>query len=246
LGKLGMEISAMVAQWALPFMSPRGAGNIAYGLGRAAKPFGMAEPYALPAYQLGRVSEQAEPPRYATGGSIYARGGAGMGNMTNGGMLRSDVPGRTDALNVDVPSGAYVIPADIVAGEGQGNSEAGAQKFQRMFTTAGPLGMKTLKRGRGPMVGHASRIGTTRLPKGAKISATRQTFAAGGSLDDMNEGQPTPIQAAGGEFIVAPEIVRQIGKGDLKQGHRLLDAFVLYARKQHLRQIKNLKPPVKS
>lgn len=102
--------------------------------------------------------------------------------------------------------------------------------------------MRTLKGGRGPRVGHLARIGTGRLPKGAKISA----LAQGGTADDANEGQPTPILAAGGELIVAPEVVRQIGRGDLKNGHKILDAFVLFARKQHVKQIKNLKPPIKS
>src|SRR5262249_35051062 len=149
-------------------------------------------------------------------------------NIIKGGMLRSDVPGRTDHLNINVPSGAYVIPADIVAGEGQGNSEAGAKKFQAMFST-GPLGMKTLKRGSGPRIGHLSRIGTTRLPRGASIRKRGGKTENGSALPfsiDEAEGEPTPILAAGGEYIVAPEVVRNIGRGDLKQGHKVLDAFV--------------------
>jgi hypothetical protein len=81
-------------------------------------------------------------------------------------------------------------------------------------------------------------------PSGLAMSG--KTEAVPFSMPDGAEGQPTPILAAGGEYIVHPHVVRRIGRGDLKNGHRILDAFVLHARKQHLKQIKALKPPVKS
>jgi hypothetical protein len=41
------------------------------------------------------------------------------------GPIPSNVCGRTDHLPVNVPSGAYVFPADFVSGLGEGNTIAG-------------------------------------------------------------------------------------------------------------------------
>ena len=38
--------------------------------------------------------------------------------MMRGTMLHSTVPGRTDKLPIQVPSGSFVIPADVVSGLG--------------------------------------------------------------------------------------------------------------------------------
>lgn len=56
------------------------------------------------------------------------------------GYIHSKVPGRTDKLPTTVPSGAYVIPADIVSGFGEGNSMAGAHFLERLFHS-GPYGI---------------------------------------------------------------------------------------------------------
>jgi hypothetical protein len=76
--------------------------------------------------------DQQSPPQYASGGSV----GSPIPptpNLIKGGLLHSDVPGRTDDLSISVPSGAYVIPADIVAGEGQGNNIAGSKKDTQLL-----------------------------------------------------------------------------------------------------------------
>lgn len=56
----------------------------------------------------------------------------GLPHMTKGPIL-SKVPGRTDAHATHVPSGSYVIPADIVSGRGQGNTIAGSDALQKLF-----------------------------------------------------------------------------------------------------------------
>jgi hypothetical protein len=211
-------------------------------------PWRGPSPYA--AGYIGPLLEQTaldqQPPQYASGGTVASPIPA-TPNLVKGGLLHSSVPGRTDDLNISVPSGAYVIPADIVAGEGQGNTIAGSKKLHSMF--AGPMGLPTLKkkaRSRKIGAGHAQRLRAGHLPRGSRIRALESPFAQGGTPDDMSEGEPTPILAAGGEYIVHPHQVRKLGRGDLKTGHRILDAFVLHARKQHLKQIKDLKPPVKT
>lgn len=66
---------------------------------------------------------------------------------------------------------------------------------------------------------------------------TRAAKAHGG------ESSGVPIVAAGGEFVVSPEQVRQIGAGDIDRGHRVLDAFVLRARKELIDKLGKLAPP---
>jgi len=45
------------------------------------------------------------------------------------GPIHAPVAGRTDHLNMHVPAGSYVIPADIVSKFGEGNTEAGHKVF---------------------------------------------------------------------------------------------------------------------
>lgn len=71
-------------------------------------------------------------------------------------------------------------------------------------------------------------------------SAPQATFARGGEADDV------PILAAGGEFVVKPDAVRRVGKGDADKGFKVLDQFVLNQRKRHIKTLKNLKPPKKT
>ena len=52
------------------------------------------------------------------------------------GSLRHDGPGRTDDLEISVPSESFVIPADVVSALGQGNTEAGLKLLERMFPSA--------------------------------------------------------------------------------------------------------------
>lgn len=49
------------------------------------------------------------------------------------GPIHSPVAGRTDHLPMTVPSGSYVIPADIVSALGEGNTMAGFKIIRQMF-----------------------------------------------------------------------------------------------------------------
>jgi len=49
------------------------------------------------------------------------------------GPIHSNVAGRTDHLPINVPSGAYVIPADIISAMGEGNTMAGFQAANSIF-----------------------------------------------------------------------------------------------------------------
>ena len=49
------------------------------------------------------------------------------------GAIRGADGGRMDTVKVNVPEGAYVIPADVVSAIGEGNSEAGMKALSEMF-----------------------------------------------------------------------------------------------------------------
>jgi hypothetical protein len=132
-------------------------------------------------------------------------------------MIHSPVAGRTDRLPMGVRQGSYIVPADVVSGIGQGNSTSGANALAQLFKL-GPGGL------------HLSRFGSGR----------RRSFASGGSPD--GEG-PVDIIAAGGEFVVPPETVAEIGGGDMKLGHDRLDDMVLHIRKNTIRTLQKLPKP---
>lgn len=53
------------------------------------------------------------------------------------GAVAGATPGRADALKVRVPAGSYVVPADVVAALGEGNSAAGLAKLGKQFPAGG-------------------------------------------------------------------------------------------------------------
>lgn len=123
------------------------------------------------------------------------------------GPIHSPVAGRTDHLPMHVPSGSYVIPADIVSALGEGNTMAGFKYLTHVF---------------GPRGG---------APKG---------YAFGGDV-----GHLVPIIAAGGEYVIHPDAIAELGGGDLDTGHRSLDDFVKTMRAKTVKTLKNLPGPAK-
>ena len=68
--------------------------------------------------------EQARQSR-AEGGDVNAK--------IHVGPIHSNVAGRTDHLPINVPSGAYVLPADIISAMGEGNTMAGFKVANEVF-----------------------------------------------------------------------------------------------------------------
>lgn len=137
------------------------------------------------------------------------------GTKLHTGPIHSSVAGRTDHLPMHVPSGSYVIPADIVSGMGEGNTIAGFKHMRRMF-------------GGEPYGGDQNPYGQSGGPYG---------MASGGKTDGV------PIVAAGGEYVLHPDQVRDAGGGDLDLGHKVLDEFVKRMRKELVNTLKNLPGP---
>jgi hypothetical protein len=109
---------------------------------------------------------------------------------------------------------------------------AGGQILKKMFSS-GPYGMAPMKgSGRGTS-GPKLNLRPGKPPKGY--------FAKGGETEE--EDGHVPIIAAGGEFRIAPEVVKDIGHGDIKKGHDVLDKFVLRVRAEHIKTLKKLPGP---
>lgn len=147
-----------------------------------------------------------------TAGGALARGGTPSLHPAKPvtphvGPIHSPVAGRTDHLPMHVPSGSYVIPADIVSALGEGNTMAGFKYLTHVF---------------GPRGG---------APKG---------YAFGGDV-----GHLVPIIAAGGEYVIHPDAIAELGGGDLDTGHRSLDDFVKTMRAKTVKTLKNLPGPAK-
>lgn len=165
----------------------------------------------------GRPQKQAVAIALDTARKTKAEGGAPLGPMAKGtpyapsaqkthlGPIHSPVAGRTDHLPMHVPSGAYVIPADIVSSLGEGNTMAGFRAVNHMF-------------------------------KGSPYGA----YAQGG-----NVGEPVPIVAAGGEYVLSPDQVVWAGAGDLDAGHRALDKWITDTRGELIKTLQKLPGPRK-
>ena len=145
-------------------------------------------------------------------------------NEIHNGPIHSSVAGRTDHLPMRVLSGSYILPADCVSGApgAEGNTMAGFAHARRVFGG--------MPRGQGN-----SPYGQSHGPYGM--------MAKGGKTD--SKGNSVPIVAAGGEYVIHPDQVREIGGGDLDMGHRVLDEFVKRVRKDLIKTLKKLPGPKK-
>jgi hypothetical protein len=122
------------------------------------------------------------------------------------GAIKAPVAGRTDHLPMHVPSGSYVIPADIVSAIGEGNTAHGFDIIDYMV---------------------------------------KQRKADGGDVDEMANGDPVAIVAAGGEYVIPPDAVMGFGDGSLDSGHKALDEWVKYERANTIKTLQKLPAPKK-
>lgn len=197
-----------------------------------------------------------DAPQKASGGPIeaaqrYASGGA---PEAHSGIINMAVGGRTDHIPMNVLEGSYVLPADIVSGLGEGNTLAGAKIVDNMFK-GGPFGFAPSTSSASPSYpspryqwsmgkdqtdpyGVFNKIESPAAKNGGAIHK-----AGGGSLSARRQ---IPIIAAGGEYVVHPEVVEKLGNGDMNKGHEYLDNFVKYVRKHTVKTLTKLPGPKKN
>lgn len=217
---------------------------------------GIGQSYWAPDYYTGTVYSSAgsgAPTPVKRGGAIkkFAVGGIPTSEAMSPwymrqaerqmiqpeGLINSMGAGRTDIHNMNVPSGSYVMPADVVSGLGEGNTMAGANVIDKMMHSM-PYGIQEAKlgHGRGPPPAPAFKLYNS--PPALPASETEKR----GGAPKSNHGEPVPIVVAGGEVLLHPGTIIQ-KFGDLKKGHAILDKFVLNARKKNIEDTKKLKGP---
>jgi hypothetical protein len=155
------------------------------------------------------------------------------------GAIHSAVAGRTDHLPVTVPSGSYVIPADIVSAMGEGNTNSGFKIMKRAFAGL-PYGAK----GREPYGHEGGPYGAGSSPYnrdvGKPYGEPMPGHAEGGKT-----GKDVKVVVAGGEYTLTPEEVTRVGDGDMERGHRVLDDFVKQYRAHTIKTLQKLPGPKK-
>jgi len=149
----------------------------------------------------------------------YPMGGQ---HMTHVGPIHSPVAGRTDHLPMNVKSGSYVIPADIISSMGEGNTMAGFKIARRMFSSK-------------PYFQNATQ----------PYSEAPQPYAQGKPYGARADGGASPVEivAAGGEYVIEPDDVTRLGGGNIDHGHDILDHFVTGYRKKTIDTLKKLPGP---
>ncbi len=202
--------------------------GIAQNAPPAGPPPGPVEPMQRPLMARGGVAHRATG-GFAMEKSAHMSPPWFMKNQVRStlhtGPILSAVPGRTDNHKTHVPSGSYVIPADIVSGRGQGNTIAGSANLSKLFAM-GPYG-----------------AGTMPIRRGSGAPRPPRARADGGEADGV--GQPVPVDLAGGEIVVPPENLMKTVHPDLKEAHRIMDAWVLAERKKLRQTLAKLPGPAK-
>ena len=204
---------------------------------------------------------QAPAPSYRRGGAMK-RDSGGMMSMSeadpwwtrreasggDSGFLHGTTGGRTDAIKTQAPGGSYVIPADVIAGLGEGNSLAGARVASAIFGT-GPHGipLPPMRGGKGPPRPPAMPREDAELKTGGPVPVFKARSRGGDTGDEATKKGHTAVDLSDGEFVLSPEhIMRRFGVDDPKKAYPLLDKWVVAKREEQIAKLKKLPGPVKS
>ena len=159
---------------------------------------------------------------YTKGDMTYTKSDMPIQHKIHEGPIHSPVAGRTDHLPMNVSSGSYVIPADIISSMGEGNTMAGFKIARKMFSS-----QPYMAKGSQPYTPTPAPYDEGK-PYGARADGGRA---------------PVEIVAAGGEYVISPEDVIRLGGGDIDHGHEILDHFVTGYRKKTIKTLKKLPGP---
>ncbi len=121
MGGVVPGMAGMPAMASQAFNPAVGAMGVMPGMPQPPSNMGSPMAGARPLKRGGKAAEPAHPD----------------GKLTTGPLV-SAVPGRTDHHYTHVPSGSYVIPADIVSKFGEGNTLAGMTALHKLFRMSGP------------------------------------------------------------------------------------------------------------
>ena len=120
LAKIEKELADEVGGKLTMGVPPRNASSHEYQRG-ADEFWSMAKPERMPA-SGGRVQTALDTAKkYATGGAVHV------------GPVIGATGGRADELPISVPSGSFVVPADVVSSLGEGNTTAGMENLRKRY-----------------------------------------------------------------------------------------------------------------
>jgi hypothetical protein len=184
------------------------------------------------------------------------------------GPLPGATSGRADKVATTVEDGSHILSADAVSAIGDGNSENGYLRLERMF----PHSSRARAAGGGiEAPAHMTSVSGTPhvsplphiigLPR-PHITGLNGPHLAGvpgmhGGLASMphltktkmaagGEAKKVPVKLSHGEFAVSPRDVKEVaGKGDIDRGHRALDLFQMTIRREWIKKLKKLPGPAK-
>ena len=92
---------------------------------------------AVVSSNIAEMIRSGHPPKQAVAAALStaraSRAAGGETDKIHVGPIHSPVAGRTDHLPINVPSGCYVIPADIISAMGEGNTMAGFRVANKIF-----------------------------------------------------------------------------------------------------------------
>lgn len=198
---------------------------------------------------IGRnIKELEQPSAHAPKGRPYEQAlaialkTAGVPKRASGGhvgALRGSTGGRADEVGTTVPNGSYIVPADVCSALGDGNTEAGFAKLEKLFPAkramGGGISQISGMKGMNPVLG-------SKFPK--IIRPPAMPSAGMPKLPHLKEGGAVPVKLSHGEFSIPPFHVERVGSGDRERGNRALDHWVLSIRKHDIERRKHLPPPV--
>jgi hypothetical protein len=175
-GKSQKTISSNISEMMHAGYPQKQAIAAALSTARKVKAFGGSETEVETAGPLYRPAKKMKQPSFPKMG----------GRMKlHTGPIHSAVAGRTDHLPMHVPSGSYVIPADIVSAMGEGNTMAGFKNIKRIFGGT-PYGVKGGPYGQGAMP-YGQRAGLPYEATSAPYGMDLPSKAVGGELDDSSD-----------------------------------------------------------
>jgi len=87
-----------------------------------------------------------------------------------------------------------------------------------------------------------SAMGEGNTAAGFKVAKMIFANTSGRALPEADES-PVPVVVAGGEFILTPAEVANIGDGSMEDGHKILDEFVKMYRAKTIKTLKGLPGP---
>lgn len=208
---------------------------------------------------------QQQPAPYKRGGTVAKRDAGGPMGISgseaspwwtrseargaDSGLLHGSTPGRADSIETTAPPGSHVIPADVIAGLGEGNTMSGARVMQGIIDS-GPYGTPLPRGGRGhsiPRPPTESRSMSGELKTGGPVPLYHSTPRDSDNGKPVGKGggvHETPVDLSDGEFVIHPRDVIRFGDGDKERGHRILDKWIVAQRKKHIKTLKDLPGPV--